>query len=345
MDRRTFLAAGAAALLQTKRASAAANVKFGLDLFSLRSQGWTPIQYLDYCAKFNIKVIHFSELRFIGSLEPENLKKVRAHSQELGIEVELGMRSICPTSTLFDPKQGTAEEQLTRATVAATTVGSKIVRCFLGSSADRAGKVPLAQNIENTVKVLRNVKSRIVDAGLKVAIENHAGDMQARELKGLIEAAGPDFVGACLDSGNPLWAIEDPHLTLETLAPYVLTSHVRDTSLWNTPQGIAVAWTRMGEGNIGIEDYVRKYAEKCPGKALSLEIIVTGPRMYNYRDPKFWEPYRSTPAWEFSRFLALAEKGTPKEAPPRMQGEAAQAKEREDLEKSIAWTREFLAKV
>src|SRR5581483_7180562 len=154
MDRRTFLAAGAAALLKPN-AAAAANVKFGVDLFSIRSQGWTPIQYLDYCAKWNVKVVHFSELRFIGSLETENLKKVRAHAAELGIEVELGMKSICPTSTMFDPKEGTAEEQLGKAIGAATTVGSKIVRGVLGSSADRMGKVPLEQNIENTVKVLR----------------------------------------------------------------------------------------------------------------------------------------------------------------------------------------------
>ena len=101
----------------------------------------------------------------------------------------------------------------------------------------------------------------------------------------------------------------------------------------------------MGEGNIAIEDYVRKYAEKCPGRALSLEIIVTAPRMYNYRDPKFWDAYKTTPAWEFSRFLALADKGTVKPAQPRLTGEAALAKEREDLEKSIVWTREFLAKI
>jgi sugar phosphate isomerase/epimerase len=345
MDRRTFLAAGAAVMLQERPASAAPAVKFGLDLFSLRSQNWTPIQYLDYCAKWDIKVIHFSELRFIGGLETDHLKRVREHASRLGIEVELGMRSICPTSTLFDPKQGTAEEQLTRAATAAITAGSRIVRCFLGSSADRSGKLPLEAHIENTVKVLRNVRTRIVDAGLKVAIENHAGDMQARELKSLIEGAGPDFVGACLDSGNPLWTLEDPHLTLETLSPYVITSHVRDTSVWNTPQGIAVAWTRMGEGNIGIEDYVRKFNDKCPGRPLSLEIIVTAPRYYNYRDPKFWEPYRSTPAWEFSRFLAIAEKGTPQPAPPRLTGDAALAKEREDLEASIRWTRAFLEKL
>ena len=59
------------------------------------------------------------------------------------------------------------------------------------------------------------------------------------ELKGLVEAAGTDFVGVCIDSGNPVWTIEDPHLTLDTLAPYVLTSHMRDSALWRAPEGIA----------------------------------------------------------------------------------------------------------
>ena len=324
-----MLLAGAAALAcRAVRAPAApGKVKFGLDLFSVRSQGWTPIQHLDFAAKWGIQVVHFSEVRFLGGLEEENLKQVRAYAERLGIEVEIGMLSICPTSALFKKSEGTAEEQLTRMIQAARTVGSPIVRCVLGSGADRSGPIPLEAHIENTAKVLRNVRSRVVDAGLKVAIENHAGDMQAREVKLLIEEAGKDFVGSCLDSGNPLWTIEDPHLTLETLVPYVLTSHVRDTAVWNTPQGAAVAWMRMGEGNIGIEDYIREYAAKCPGRPLSLEVIVTGPRFYNYRDPKFWDAYRKTPAWEFARFLALVEKGTPHDAPPRVSREAAVARE------------------
>jgi sugar phosphate isomerase/epimerase len=347
MTRRALLAASAVAL--AGRAAGAAGeggkVKFGLDLFSLRSQGWTPFQYLDFASKWGIRVVHFSEIRFLGSLEEQNLKEVRAHAGKLGIEVEIGMLSICPTSTIFNKSQGTAEEQLTRMAAAAGIVGSRIVRCVLGTSADRTGAIPIEGHIENTVRVLHNVRSRIMDAGLKVAIENHAGDMQAREVKMLIEEAGKDFVGSCLDSGNPLWTIEDPHLTLETLAPYVLTSHVRDTAMWNTPQGIAVAWTRMGEGNIGIEDYIREYAAKCSGRALSLEIIVTGPRFYNYRDPKFWDAYRKTPAWEFARFLALADKGTPRDAPPRLSGEAAAAQELADAEASIRWTKAFLEKM
>jgi sugar phosphate isomerase/epimerase len=347
MTRRTVLASGVAALASqaARSADGGGKVKFGLDLFSLRSQNWTPIQYLDFAPKWGIQVVHFSEVRFLGGLDEQNLKAVRSHAEKLGIEVEIGMLSICPTSRIFDKSKGTAEEQLVRMAAAARIVGSPIVRCVLGTSADRTGAVPIEGHIENTVQVLHNVRSRFLDAGLKVAIENHAGDMQAREVKMLIEEAGKDFVGSCLDSGNPLWTIEDPHLTLDTLAPYVLTSHVRDTAVWNTPQGIAVAWTRMGEGNIGIEDYIREYAAKCPGRPLSLEIIVTGPRFFNYRDPKFWDAFRKTPAWEFARFLALADKGAPRDAPPRLTGDAAVASELADVEASISWTKALLEKM
>ena len=343
MTRRNFVAAcGTVSLSQAVQAQGAP-VRLGLDLFSVRSSGWTPFEYLDYAGKLGAKVIHFSEIRFIGSLEDEHLRKVRAHAEKLGIEIELGMRSICPSSKSFDASQGTAEQQLQRVAHAAKVVGSPIVRCFLGSAQDRVGPVPIDGHIENTARVLRNCRSQVTDKGLKVAIENHAGDMQARELKSLVEAAGRDFVGVTLDSGNPLWAIEDPHVTLETLAPYVLTSHVRDTALWRIPEGVAVQWCRMGEGNVAIDEWIRKFAKLCPGRALSMEIIVTGARKYPYLDPKFWEAYRSTPAHEFSRFLALAEKGTARPAAPPVPKEQQAQREREDLEASIAWTKQLLA--
>ncbi|MEO8126096.1 MAG: TIM barrel protein [Bryobacteraceae bacterium] len=339
MLRRTFLAgSGAAALAQTAMPS----TKIGIDLFSIRSSNYTPFEYLDYAARQGAKVVHFSEIRFIGNLEEQNLKKVRAHAESLGIEVEIGMRSICPSSKAFDASQGTAEQQLERMFTAANTVGSKLVRAFLGTSADRTGTIPIEGHIENAAKVLRAVRAKAMDHNLKIAIENHAGDMQGRELRMLIDESGKDFVGACLDSGNPLWAIEDPHLTLEILAPYVLTSHIRDTAVWRVPEGAAVQWVRMGDGNIGIDDYVRKYARLCPGKALSLEIIVTQPRTFQYLEPRFWDGYRHTPAWEFSRFLALVDKGRQRPADPPTPKERVAQQEREDLEASMVYTKRLL---
>lgn len=339
MHRRSFLAssplAAQAALAAQKTV---APVKFGIDLFSLRSQGWTPFQHLDYCSKLGAKVVHFSEIRFLGGLEKSHLEKVREHAQRVGIEVEIGMLSVCPTAVRFDPKQGTAVEQLTNMIEASKVVGANIVRCVLGDWRDRASETPLEQHIENTVKTLKAVRTRALDAGKKIAIENHGGDLQARELKMLLEAAGTDFTGACIDSGNPTWAIEDPHLTLETLAPYILTSHVRDSAVWRTPEGSAMQWTKMGEGNVDIAGWIKKYGQLCPGKAMSLEIIVTGTRPFPYLQKEFWKAFRNTPAWEFARFAAIADTGKPREnrAVPK---EQAMEVERLDLEQSVEWCR------
>jgi sugar phosphate isomerase/epimerase len=325
-------------------AQGSTGVRLGIDLFSLRSQNWSPAQLLDYSAARGAKVVHFSEIRFIGSLDPQNLRTVRQQAEKLGIEVEIGMKSICPTSKMFDAAAGTAEQQLTRMIDSATVVGSRIVRAVLGSAEDRRPG-PIERHVESTVKVLRNVRSKAMDANIKIAIENHAGDMQSHEVKTLIEEAGRDFVGSCLDSGNPLWTLEDPLTTLETLHPYVLTSHLRDSAVWTVPEGAAVSWVRMGEGNVGIEEFVRRYAALCPGRALSLESIVMGPRIYPYRDRKFWDVYRDVPAWEFQRFVEIAERGKPHPAPPRTASkEEAAAREREDLEASIEYTKKLLAR-
>jgi sugar phosphate isomerase/epimerase len=347
IDRRGFLkAVGSATVVlgtPVPQARAATPVRFGIDMYSLGGQNWTPFQQLDFAAKWNAKIVHFSEIRFLGTLEPDNLRRVRARADELALDLEIGMRSICPTSAMFDKAQGTAEEQLAKMIDAARIVRSPIVRAVLGSSADRRGGID--RHIDETVKVLKNSRSRARDAGVKIAIENHAGDMQARELKRLIEDAGSDVVGVCLDSGNPVWTIEDPHLTLDTLAPYVLTSHMRDSALWNTPEGAAVRWTRMGEGNMGMESYLRTYIEKCPGRAVSLEVIVTPPRMFNYRTPEFWENYRNTLAWEFARFLALCDRGKPALEPPADPAVAPAARQVANVEASIRWTQAFLARM
>ena len=340
VTRRTFLAGSSLAFA----AAAQSPVRLGLDLFSIRSQGWTPFQFLDYAAKWGIETVHFSEIRFLGGLEDEHVKKVGEYAKNLNVQVELGMRSACPTSKAFDAKAGTAEQQITQMLHSAKLAGSPIVRCFLGTWTDRESDGGIDKHIEAMIKTLQSVKSRVVNSGLKIAVENHAGDMQARELKTLVEGAGKDFVGVCLDSGNPLWAIEDPHLTLETLAPYVLTSHVRDTAVWRVPEGAAVAWTRMGDGNIDIDGYVKRYAELCPGRPLSLEIIVTGPRIFAFNDPKFWGPYKNQPAWEFSRFLALADRGTPRQVEPPMSRAKSVEQERLDLEASIRYTKGLLGK-
>lgn len=315
-------------------------MRFGLDMFSLRSQGWSPFEQLDFAARWGVSVAHYSEIRLLGGLDPDHLRRVRAHADERGIALELGMLSICPSAGIFDATRGTAETQVAAMLPAARILGSPFVRCVVGRLEDRRLPGGIERRIDDTVGVIRNVRSRVADEGLKLAVENHAGDLQARELKTLVEEAGPDVTGVCIDAGNPVWAIEDPHVTLDTLAPYVLTSHVRDSRIWRVPEGTAVAWTRMGEGNVDIARWIRTFAERCPGRALSLEIIVVAePRVHAHRAPGFWDAYRRMPAWEFDRFEALADGGRPYEVAPAAD---PVTREREDVEASLHWTKQLL---
>ena len=101
--------------------NAAANVRFGVDMYSLGAQNWTPFEMLDWAARMHVNVVHFSETRFLGSpdwqvaLATDNLRKIRARADELNIGLEIGMRSICPTSSDFNKALGTADEQIGRA--------------------------------------------------------------------------------------------------------------------------------------------------------------------------------------------------------------------------------------
>ena len=327
--------------------------KLGLDLFSLRSQGWSAFELLDYSAKLGAQVVHFSEPRFLGGVEEAHLDKVKQHADGLGLELEVGFGSICPTSTRFSKEEGTAEEQLLRMFRIARRLGSPFVRCYLGSSQDREGPVPLEQHIENTIKTCKAVRSQAIDMNLKIAIENHSGDLQSQQLKMLIEEAGKDYVGALYDAGNATWTLEDPLHALETLAPYVLTSGFRDSAVWETETGAAVQWVAMGDGNVGIESLAKRYQELCPGKTFALEIInLRGPRPFNYVQDDFWKNYGDVPAWVFAGFQKLAKKGKPyTKVPAAPAGAGPQSaefrqfmveQERRDVEQAMRYSRETL---
>lgn len=285
-------------------------MKLGVDNFSLRFNGWDAFELLEYSHKIGLEILHFSDLAPFKSLEDDYLDDVKQRAAELNIGIEVGMGSICPTSTTFNGARGTAVEQLTEMLHIAAHFTSPGVRCFLGANADRRTAAPLQTHIDATIATCQAVRPLALELGIKIALENHAGDLQGSELKGLIERAGPDYVGACIDAGNPLWVGESPFTTLEHLAPYVVMSHIRDTCVWSHPTGAAAQWVPMGDGTVHIDRWAKRYIELCPNTNFTLEIIATlAPRVLNYLEQDYWSVYPHTPAHEFARFLQHVAEG------------------------------------
>jgi 3-oxoisoapionate decarboxylase len=346
------LAAGAASCITPVRGlgqAPAKKTKLGFDNFSIRACNWKAPQVLDYAASLKVDTLLLSDLDVYESLEQDYLQKLRVQAERAGIELQAGTTSICPTSQSYNQKKwGQAEDHARLLIRTAKRLGSSVARCYLGTRSDRASDGGITRHIEAMIKILKAVQSEAEDAHVKIAVENHAGDMQAWELAGLIEAAGKRFVGATMDPGNAAYTVEDPLVNLEILGPYALTTGIRDTAAWETESGAKCMWANMGQGNVDWKAYVKRYQEICPDTPFVLEIIsYKWANEAPYLKPEFWSRFPQARAHEFARFLAFVKRGKPYELPPsRPTGapspELEQAQQKFDLEHGLKYCREVL---
>lgn len=352
-NRRSFLATSALASTALfsgiAKAKPAGKIKLGFDNFSIRSLGWKAPQLIDHAAALKVDILMMSDLDVYDNFEESYLKKIKAQAEEKEIEIHVGTGSICPTSSSYNQKKnGPAEEHVKLLIRVAKTTGAKVARCYMGTNQDRQGEGGIYRHIEETVKVLKAVKSFAADSGVKIAIENHAGDTQAWEMAQLIEAAGKDFVGCTMDNGNATWSFEDPMVNLEILGPYAISTGMRDSAVWETPKGASVMWVNMGDGTVDWQTYLKRYQELCPNCPFILEVLsYTWVRELPYLEEAFWKNYPKAKASEFARFLAFAKRGKEYKIPEaRPAGnnskELEQAQQKWDLEQSLKYCKEIL---
>jgi 3-oxoisoapionate decarboxylase len=355
MDRRSFLKTlPAAAALPAFATPAPPDVpiKLGFDTYSVRALKWKAPQLVDFAGSLKLDTLQISSLEEYESQEPAYLAKIKDQAARYNMVIDGGMGCICPSSHSFSKNGPPARERVLQGLAVAHGVGAKAMRCYMGTSADRLGPVPIEGHIENTVAVLKSVRQQALDYNIKIAVENHDGDMQAWETKMLIEEAGADFVGSNLDTGNPVWVVEDPFVALETLAPYVVTTHIRDSVVFEVPRGAAGQWVVLGDGNVDFVRFAQRFRELCPKASIQLEII-TGrpPRVLPYLEQDFWKVLPKAKASEFARFVALAKTGHPymgamviEDVPgggerPAIMTDALKEQQRIDLERSLEYAK------
>ena len=325
----------------------------GFDSYSIRAWRWKALQLLDYAASQGLDTVQISSVADYGSTDPAQLARIKEHAARLAITIDGGTGCICPTTKSWNASQGDPVRYVVEGLRVAKAVGARSMRCFIGSPADRAADTPMEKHAEATLRVLRAARSQAMDTGVRIAIENH-GDFTARELRSLIEAAGTDFVGACLDTGNPVLLCEDPLLAMEVLAPYTVTTHIRDSVVFQHPRGAVVQWVALGDGSLDWTRMMARYRDLCPNAPMQLEIITgRAPQVQPYLEPGFWKSYRDVPAGDFARFVQLARTGHPfmgnmvigdvrGAAPPPELAEPLKWQQRMDLERSLTFAKRTL---
>lgn len=286
----------------------------GINTYTLRFQRWSDRQLIDYCIKQRLDAIFLQDSLDTRKMDPRHWAQVRAWCKEAGLRLETGGGAILPPNkATFGKSVAALRQNITRA----AAMGSPIVRALLASDRYHMPEGTLDQHMETAIAILREVRPQAMDAGVKIGIENHK-ELQAFQTRQVIETAGKDFVGSYLDTGNPVFVAEHPLTTLEELGPLAVTFHLRDSVVYEHPEGIAVQWVPLGEGTVDFKALLARAADLIPaGVHVYCKPITARPAavLPVYSD-EFWTRwFPSGRSKDLGRFLALARKGRPWDKP------------------------------
>ena len=209
-------------------------VPLGVCDHALRAMKPTADQVLDYAIEQRLDAVQLNSLRPLESRDDAYLRHLREKAAGKDIGFYLGAGSISDRSTRFRDNWGTGRELLREGIRVAAALDSPIVVCRIGTIEDRFTEGGIEPHVEAVIKTMTSLRAEALDAGVKFAFENHAGDLRTEELLPLIEETGTDICGAMLDFGNAIWAMEDPINTIERLGRNILCVSVRDVMLWET---------------------------------------------------------------------------------------------------------------
>lgn len=121
------------------------------------------------------------------------------------------------------------------------------------------------------LETLRRIAPRL--DGVRLGIENH-DRFSAKTLRSIIQEAGSDRIGICLDTANSLGAGEGMATVLAELAPFTINLHVKDFQITRLPHqmGFTVEGRPAGEGMLdlpGVLDELRRHG-RCRTAVLEL---------------------------------------------------------------------------
>ena len=167
---------------------------------------------LDRCREHGVKLLQIGDNLPLHTFDDARLNRLDERAAREGVQLEVGARRLT---------FGNVEAYAT----IARRLGAKLIR-FVIDDADYH-PTPEAVSI-----VLRQCVPLL--AGLELGIENH-DRFPAATLREMIESAGSDRIGVCLDTANSLGAGEGLDTVLRELGPLTVNLHIKDFQIARVP--------------------------------------------------------------------------------------------------------------
>lgn len=308
-SRREFLASATAVVAtQVVRANPAPAKTFGIAYtsFPIRirqaSQGATPTttslpaeKFIDLCHGFGADGCQMDFAR-LTSTDPEYLKRIRTLLESKGMFMELAVSA----RMLGD------RDAFSNAAVAATHLGVSRLRTAMLSGRryeDFAEMQKWEEFVSRSQQIIKEAEPLLKKHKLMLGIENHK-DWLADELVELLRQTSSPFVGACVDFGNNMALLEDSVEVARKLAPYAVTTHLKDMAVARYDQGFELSEVPLGEGIVPLGKIIDILRGARRDIHFCLEMITRDPLKVPYRDDRYWATFKKRDTLRVQRFEA-----------------------------------------
>jgi sugar phosphate isomerase/epimerase len=327
MNRRTFLASVAATGSLSVRAAAAAEPrsKMGIAVTSYMSFGRPKdtLEFLEHAYELGAGGIQMQ----LTSRDPDYIRKFRTRAGELGMYFEAMASLPALESTVAAAKEAGA------LAIRVNCLPGRRYENFNNLADWRTAVDESHQKIDAALRIVEKHQ-------VPLAIENHK-DWTADEMAALMKEKAGRWLGVCLDTGNNIALLDDPMATVEALAPYALSTHIKDMGVAPYLDGFLLSEMPLGDGMLDMRRIVDAIRRARPETRLTLEMITRDPLKVPCLTDGYWATFPDRNGLYLARTLRMVREhplpmvsGLPREAQLQL--------EEDNVKKSLAYARDRL---
>ncbi len=150
---------------------------------------------------------------------------------------------------------------------------------------------------------------------IPLGLENHK-DWTADEMVAIMKRYSSEYFGVCLDFGNNISLLDDPLEAIEKLAPYTVTTHLKNMAVDTYEEGFLLSEVLMGDGYLDLPHAMRLVQQACPKVRWLLEMITRDPLKVPCLTDQYWASFPDRNGLALARTLRFV--NTHKSALPRI---------------------------
>ena len=294
----------------------------------------TPLELLRHACQLGASGIQAP----LGVLSKEDADALRRSAEACQMYVEGSIRL---------PRNRVDLERFTAECVSVRRAGGEVIRTvMLGGRRYEVFKSAeeFRRFREESSRSLELAEHAVSELKLRLAVENHK-DWQVPELLDILQRISSEHVGVCVDTGNSISLLEEPHEVIEAYAKHAFAVHLKDMAVEEYADGFLLSEVPFGEGMLDLPRVVNTLKQAQPKLRISLEMMTRDPLKVPVLTDGYWVTFASLPARQLARTLTMVRDHAGKQPLPRIShlSVAEQiAVEEKNVQKCIAYAAEHL---